>query len=80
MLTKEKIIKIVSKAIKKPEKKININSKKEDFETWDSLAHLKILTDIDDLTQGKASEISDLANATKIINIYKILLRKKLAK
>ncbi len=80
MLNKNKLLEIISKSIKVNKKKININSSKEDFKNWDSLAHLKILTEIDKHTNGKASEINNLAEQTKISNLYKILIKKKLAK
>ena len=47
MLDINMIIKIVAKTIKVNLKKISKNSKVGDFEDWDSLGHLKILSEID---------------------------------
>lgn len=80
MLSKEKLIKIVSKSIKVNEKKINLKSRKQDFENWDSLAHLKILAEIDNLTNGKAAKINNLADQDTIESLFKLLVKKKLAK
>lgn len=80
MLDLNKIIKIVAKSIKVKEKKILLTSKIGDFEDWDSLGHLKILSEIDKITKGKASLISNLAQQDSVSNIYKVLKKNKLAK
>ena len=43
MLTKKQVISCISKALKVPSGKININSTDRNFEKWDSLGHLEIL-------------------------------------
>jgi len=80
MLNKEKILKIISKSLKVNSNKININSELDKLENWDSLVHLSILTDIDKHTNGKASRIRNLGSAYKVSQIYKILIKNKLAK
>ena len=51
-----------------------------DFEDWDSLGHLKILSEIDKITKGKASLIGNLAQQNSVSNIYKVLKKNKLSK
>jgi len=43
----ERIILSISKIIKEPVDKININSKALDFSRWDSLAHIRIIIEIE---------------------------------
>ena len=80
MLNLNKIIKIVAKSIKVKEKNISLTSKIGDFEDWDSLGHLKILSEIDKITKGKASLIGNLAQKDSVSNIYKVLKKNKLSK
>ena len=80
MLDKNKIIKIVAKSINVKEKNISLNSKIGDFEDWDSLGHLKILSEIDKISKGKASLISNLTQQNSVSNIYKVLKKNKLSK
>ncbi len=74
------IIKIVAKTVKVNIKKISKNSKIGDFEDWDSLGHLKILSEIDKNTKGKASRISNLAQQESVSDLHKILKKNKLSK
>ena len=46
--------------------KININSKMEDFEEWDSLGQLTILSKIDEELGGKAASIRELAECFSV--------------
>jgi hypothetical protein len=48
-------------------------------EQWDSLAHLSILSELDNLSKGKASKIKGLSNATTANEILKLLKKNKLA-
>ena len=61
-MDEKKIIKLVSKAIRK---KVNSNSSSENTKEWDSLGHLSILSSLDLLTKGKSSKIN-LTNANSI--------------
>ena len=74
------IMKIVAKSVNVKLKSISSNSKIGDFEDWDSLGHLKILSEIDKYTKGKASRISNLAQQESISGIHKILKKNKLSK
>ena len=80
MLNINIIIKIVAKTIKVNIKRISKNSKIGDFEDWDSLGHLKILSEIGKNTKGKASLISNLAQQESISGLHKILKKNKLSK
>ena len=41
-----KLIKIISKIIKINEKKLNIKSKADDFDSWDSMAQVSLMIEI----------------------------------
>ena len=52
---------------------INETSSSESIDEWDSLGHLSILSALDEVTNGKASEVEELAAALKIEDLTKIL-------
>lgn len=79
MLNEEKLQNLISKILKIKKDKITLNSGINNLEQWDSLAHLTILTEIDNFTKGKASKIKGLSNATTIKEILKLLKINKLA-
>tara|TARA_X000000950_G_C13512063_1_gene496138 strand:+ start:223 stop:465 length:243 start_codon:yes stop_codon:yes gene_type:complete len=78
MLTKKQVISCISKALKIPSSKININSTDRNFERWDSLGHLEILMNLDKALKGKAIKIQDLAQAHSVKKIFSILKKNKL--
>lgn len=69
----ELIISTVSKHIKVPEKKIDINSKSSDFYQWDSLAQVNIILEIEKKTNTKigASKMGELTSIKSIVNHLK---------
>ncbi len=52
---------------------IDMDSSSENIPEWDSLGHLSVLTALDDATNGKASSLSDLSDATSVSKIVDIL-------
>jgi acyl carrier protein len=54
-------------------KHLNDSDSSDNVEEWDSLGHLSILSAIDNALDGKASDISELANADSVGKIIKIL-------
>ena len=78
MITKKQVITCISKALKIPSNKININSSDKDFEKWDSLGHLEILMNLDKTLKGKAINIQDLAQADSVKKIFSVLKKNKL--
>jgi len=79
MINEEKLKNFISKILKVKKEKITLNSGINNIEQWDSLAHLSILTEIDNFTKGKASKIKGLSNATTVKEILKLLKKNKLA-
>ena len=80
MLNKEKLLNLLSKALKVPKKKINMKLKVGDIEEWDSLGHLEILMKIDKETKGKASKIKNLSSSESVENIFESLKKNNLLK
>ena len=52
-VNKKKIIDIVSRYTRVPTDKINDNSSTDNIETWDSLAQLRIILELENLTNIK---------------------------
>jgi acyl carrier protein len=68
-----KIIEIVSKNTGIPAKDININSKSDDFDKWDSFAHVKIILDIEkvlkkSVSAGKIGNVNSIKSMLNLIN------------
>ena len=53
IINKKKIIEIVSRHTKVSSKKIDDNSSTENIETWDSLAQLRIILELENITNIK---------------------------
>tara|TARA_B100000287_G_C20233467_1_gene623086 strand:- start:274 stop:507 length:234 start_codon:yes stop_codon:yes gene_type:complete len=66
----KEIILSISKIIKEPVTKINLNSKALDFSRWDSLAHIKIILEIEKITKKKipSSKVAELNSIKAISN------------
>tara|TARA_A100001011_G_C13660598_1_gene575436 strand:- start:26 stop:259 length:234 start_codon:yes stop_codon:yes gene_type:complete len=64
------IILSISKIINEPLKKINISSKATDFKKWDSLAHIRIILEIEKISKKKvpSSKVGDLNSIKAISN------------
>ena len=78
MITKKQVFLCISKALKVPSGKINMNLSDKDFEKWDSLGHLEILLNLDKALKGKAINIEDLAQAHSVKKIFTVLKKNKL--
>ena len=67
----QKVKLAIAKILNEPEKNILIGSKSDDFAKWDSLAHIRIILEIEKIskTKIKTSKISEL-NSIKAISEY----------
>jgi acyl carrier protein len=57
---------------------VDVNSSADNVSEWDSLGHLSVLTALDDATNGKASSLSNLSEATSVEKIFDILQSNKI--
>ena len=71
--TEKKIISLVSRSTGIPEKDININSKSNDFDKWDSLANVKIILEIEKMINKRVnvSKMGELTSIKSILNYLK---------
>jgi len=75
-MDKQDIRNIIADALGKVS--VNDDNSMDNTEEWDSLGHLSILSAIDNALDGKASDLTDLANADSVGKIIKILESNKL--
>ncbi len=77
-ITQEDILISIAKALQIDPKKITINSKMSEIDEWDSFGHLEILVALDKIFDGKVASINEMASATTVEKIIKLLKIKKL--
>ena len=72
-IEKKDLFSLISKALNISTKKINDKSKSNDFEEWDSLGQLEIITSLDKKFKGKLNlnEITEVDDVKKIIGFLK---------
>ena len=73
MISQEKVISMVSKALEVEEKSINIDTKSSDVAEWDSLGHLAILSKISEEIGDQFNESQELASASSVKEIFDCL-------
>ena len=71
-MTKDELFLLIKDALD-ADNEIDINASADNIPEWDSLGHLSVLTALDDATDGKASSLTDLSNATSVTEIVNIL-------
>jgi acyl carrier protein len=67
-----KVIQLVSKNTGIPSKDISIDSKSDDFDKWDSFAHVKIILEIENIT-NKSISPGRIGNINSIRSILSLL-------
>ena len=78
-MNKNEFLKAISEALEVDGALINMNLKLGDLEEWDSLGHLTILSNLDALTNEKASEIKDFGSLGSLQAIWDGLVKAGLA-
>ena len=73
MINKLTLISLIAESLEVDEADIDENASNETIEEWDSLGHLSILSALDDLTDGKASELDGLADSLSLNDLIKTL-------
>ena len=78
-MKENELIKLIKKSLK-TKQKIDINSKSNNIEEWDSVGHLILLSNLDKKLKGATSNIADIATADSVKKIINILKKNKLIK
>jgi acyl carrier protein len=78
-MKENELIKLIKKSLK-TKQKIDINSKSNNIEEWDSVGHLILLSNLDKQLKGATSNIADIATADSVKKIINILKKNKLIK
>jgi len=73
MINKLTLISLIAESLEVDEADIDENASNKTIEEWDSLGHLSILSALDDLTDGKASELNGLADSLSLNDLIKTL-------
>lgn len=73
MISEQTVIDTVSDVLELQNGEITSVSSSENTEKWDSLNHLGILISLDNLLNGQAANIPELATATSIKEIVTLL-------
>ncbi len=76
-ITTEGLITIITNALVADDV-ITEDSSADNIPEWDSLGHLSVLTSLDEATEGEASAISDLGDASSVKDIISILKKENL--
>jgi len=78
-MKENELIQLIKKSLK-TKQKIDINSKSNNIEEWDSIGHLILLSNLDEKLKGATSNIADIATADSVKKIISILKKNKLIK
>ena len=71
MITRQALLEILREALENEE--VGFESDSENTEGWDSLGQLAILSGLDQITDGKTSEIDDLASCMSVQQLIETL-------
>lgn len=70
----EQIIKIVADILEMEETELSLDSKQEDIEEWDSLAHIRIIAEIEERL-GKSIPIDQVVEIASIAELVQAVER-----
>ena len=74
-MNKEEVYKIIGQVLNMEAEEITAETSVETVPNWDSLAHINILTALDEKASGKIAEIEDFMDATSVQEICDTLVQ-----
>ena len=77
-LNLKSLLEIVAESTESEIDQVNSDSSMNSLDGWDSLGHISILSKLDIVTEGKASEIDTLADCESVEDLIKSLKSKNL--
>ena len=72
-ISENDVIETIQKALNISDGNLTVDTTVDDIEEWDSLGHLSILSELDELFGGKIAPINEMAEADSIGKILNIL-------
>ena len=72
------LLEIIADSTESEISNLSSNSSMDNLDGWDSLGHLSILSKLDTISEGKASEIDSLADCKSVKDLIKSLKSKSL--
>jgi len=76
----QEVLDVIGKALNLDDNSISVDSSIDDFEEWDSLGHLGILSALDKFFNGKIAAIKEMAGADSVSKIIQSLKEHSLIK
>lgn len=73
IITKDDILTLISRALDVDKGVVNEGTAAEDIDGWDSIGQLGVLIRLDELFEGRVGLIPEIAEATSVDKILKIL-------
>ena len=72
-INKNDLFNIISDCTKIPLNKLGLSTKREDFNTWDSIANIQIFVNLEEKTKKKisTSKIAELVSVKEIYGYFK---------
>ncbi len=72
-VSRDQVLKTIAGALQVGEEQITEDTSADDLGEWDSIGHLGILSDLDQVLDGAAAEIEALASADSVSKILSAL-------
>ncbi len=72
-VTEKDVLKVIEDALMLKEDTLTLDASLGDFDEWDSMGQLSILTNLDEFFDGKVGGIKEMANADSVEKILKTL-------
>jgi len=69
----QEVLDVIGKALNLEDNSVSLDSSIDDFEEWDSLGHLGILSALDKFFNGKIASIKEMAGADSVSKILQSL-------
>lgn len=77
-VSRGEVLKAISESLQVGQETVTEATSAADLEEWDSIGHLGILVDLDQMFDGAAAEIEDLAAADSVSKILDALVARGL--
>ena len=73
MITEDKVLEVITQVLELESGELQKTSALGDFDSWDSLGHLDILSTLDQLFDGQLGSVKEMASADSVDKIIDAL-------